>query len=218
MPQARSEAWRAFQRAPHVLDRDELTSLAYTGLAMAASMWGPYCERRGFSPQAYQYFAAYALRRMRGAILDYQRSVDYVSRSVRSRAKAITEAGYDVGASVDEVAAETSLTPAQIRDTVAAVSRRPVSMDAEPVDVAEVTDVEGQAQVHLMLEAAVAALRKLPEEVQIVIALHYHQSAELEEIAAVLNRSKDEIAAFHIEGCFAVRDAMAQAISEAGSS
>lgn len=59
MPQARSEAWKVYQSAPHALEVDELTSLAYTGLMMAAARWPAYCASRGYDPEAYQFFAAY---------------------------------------------------------------------------------------------------------------------------------------------------------------
>src|SRR5215475_14838255 len=83
IPQARSEAWRAFQKAPHALDREELESIALAGLVQAASMWPDYCDRNGYDPARAVdgYFHAYALRRMRGAILDYLRSVDWVTRN-----------------------------------------------------------------------------------------------------------------------------------------
>jgi RNA polymerase sigma factor FliA len=214
LPQARTEAWKAFQRAPQQLDREELVSLAYTGLAMAAAMWPDYCARNGYDPHAYNFFAAYALRRMRGAILDYQRQADWVSRSVRTRAKAIREAGYDLGVSEADTAAATGLSTAQIRDTVAAVARRPVSFDAEPADAPEDEDVESQAQVRIMLAAAVTAIRRLPEEIQIVLALRYHRDASPGEIAPLLNRTPAEVDALCTRGITVVREAMAGAIAE----
>ena len=48
--QAKSEAWKVYSAAPHALDLDDLTSLAYTGLMMAAVRWPLYCAERGFSP------------------------------------------------------------------------------------------------------------------------------------------------------------------------
>jgi len=214
MPQARSEAWRIFASAPTQLDRDELVALGYAGLAMAASAWPGYCERNGFDPQAYQYFAAYARRRMKGAMLDAMRTSDWVSRSVRNRAKLLRAADPADVKTEAQLEKETGLTAAQIRETVAGVARRPVSMDAEPVDVAEDDDVEGQVLVRAILSAAVAALEELPEEVQIVIALRYHQGKDLRQIADMLNRTPDEVSAMHVSGVVTVREAMAAAASE----
>ena len=43
LPQARAEAYKVWQRAPHVLELDELHSLALSGLAAAAARWETYC-------------------------------------------------------------------------------------------------------------------------------------------------------------------------------
>jgi RNA polymerase sigma factor FliA len=211
MVQARSEAWKIFQNAPTQLDRDELTSLAYSGLAMAAAKWPDYCARNEFDPAAYHYFAAYALRRIRGAILDALRAQDWVSRSVRGRAKAIRAADPSDSKTEAQLSAETGLTIAQIRATIAGVARRPVSMDAEPVDVAEDDDVEGQVLVRAIIEAAMSAMETLGEETQIVLALRYHQQLELKEIAGLLDRTEQEVSVMHVDGILAVRDAMAAA-------
>ena len=40
LPQARSEAWKVFSAAPHALDLDDLTSLAYTGLIDGSGKMG----------------------------------------------------------------------------------------------------------------------------------------------------------------------------------
>jgi RNA polymerase sigma factor FliA len=214
MPQARSEAWRRYQAAPQQLDLDELVSLASTGLAMAGARWERYCSENDYDPGATQYFAAYALRRMRGAMLDYMRSADWVTRSVRSRAKALRQAGQDLGASAEELGTRTGLSAQQISDTLAAVARRPVSMDAEPVDIADSDDVEGQAVVNSVLVAAVGALRKQPLDVQAVLALRYHQGKELREIAVLIGRTEAETAELHTTGILAVHAAMVAAVAE----
>jgi RNA polymerase sigma factor FliA len=214
MPQARSEAWRRYQAAPQQLDLDELVSLASAGLAMAGARWETYCAEHGYSPDAHQFFAAYALRRMRGSMLDYMRSADWVTRSVRSRAKALRQAGQDLGATGPELEARTGLSAQQISDTLAAVARRPVSMDAEPVDIADSDDVEGQVVVNSVMAAAAAALRRQPFDVQVVIALRYHQGKELREIAGQLGRTEAETADLHTAGILAMHEAMVGAAAD----
>jgi RNA polymerase sigma factor (sigma-70 family) len=220
-PQARSEAWRWHQTAPQQLNREELESLACYGLAMAGARWELYCEQRGFSPgcglkrctdpmvcAASRYFAAYALRRMRGAMLDHMRSADWVTRSVRQRAKALREAGQDTGASVAELEQRTGLSASQQDETLAAVARRPVSMDADPVEVADSEDVESRAVVSSVLDALTAALRSQPFRVQAILALHYYQGEDLKTVAARLHLPEDEVSALHQDGILLVHRAM----------
>lgn len=214
MPQARSEAWKIFQSAPQQLDREELQSLAYLGLVMAAERWERYCAEHGYSPDATEYFAAYALRRLRGAMLDAMRSQDWVTRSVRSRAKAIRAAGQDLGATEEQISETTGLTTQQIRDTLAGVARRPVSVDAEPLEVAEPGSVEGQQVVHSVLSAVVEEMHRQSPECQAVIALRYHQGLDFREIASVLELPPDTVSELHNQGVLAIHDAMLRVVGE----
>lgn len=214
LPQARSEAWKIFASAPTQLDKDELVSLAYTGLAMAAAKWPDYCARNSFNEQAYHYFAAYALRRIRGSMLDAMRSADWVSRSVRSRAKALRAADPSDNKTEKQLSEDTGLTVRQIRDTITGVARRPVSMQAEPVDVPEDESVEGQVLVHAILGAAVDLIETFTEEEQIILALRYFRGMELKDIAGELNRTEPEVQAIHVKCIVAVREVMAGAAIE----
>jgi len=226
IPQARSEAWKIFNTAPHALELDELVSLAYQGLAQAAQRWPEYCERRGFSAGCGQrvcedkttcgtrYFAAYALRRIRGSMLDAMRSGDWVTRSVRGNAKQLREAGQDLGISEAELADKTGMSVQKVRDTIAAMARKPVSMDAEPVDVSEDDDVEGQAVVNSITSAATAAIQALPAQTQMVVALHFYGEMEFREIAELLKIRESRVSELYRDGVQAVHEAMINAARE----
>lgn len=223
--QARSEAWKVFSSAPHALDLDELTSLAYTGLTMAAVRWPVYCAERGFDPGCGQvpcadpsscgtrFFAAYCLRRIRGAMLDAMRSQDYVTRSVRSRARQLREAGHDLGRSEAELAAATGLSRRQIRDTLSGVAARPVSFDAEVHDVPEFGGTESRVVVASILDAVAGALDGLDAETQVVIALRFHQGLDFAEIASKLGTDKDRVEHLHNAGVRAVHGVMLRAVT-----
>lgn len=213
MPQAKSEAWKVFQAAPHALDLDELTSLAYTGLMMAAVRWPSYCRERSFDPGATNYFAAYSLRRIRGAMLDAMRSADWVTRSMRSRAKLLREAGQDLGRTEEELSAATGLSVQQIRDTAAGVSARPVSFDAGTHDVADPGDVGEQVAVASILEAVVAVMDSLGAQAQAALALRYHQGREFGEIAAALGITEQKVIEMHNAAVTAIHAVMMKAVT-----
>jgi RNA polymerase sigma factor for flagellar operon FliA len=212
MPQARAEAYKVWQRAPHALELDELHAIALTGLAQAAARWERTCAEKGRDPEAWEYFPAFCLARMRGAMLDSLRSQDWVTRSDRTRAKAIRDAGQDRGASAAELAAATGMTVAEVRSTMAAVSARPVSMDAEPHDVADEADVESQAVVSEVLEAASAATRTLPPEVQVLLALRYYAGRTVAAAGAALGMEPGEAARAHTAAILQIHDAMLRAV------
>jgi len=230
LPQAKSEAWKVFSAAPHALDLDDLTSLAYTGLMMAAQRWPAYCRERDFSPGCGQdpcggpetcgnrYFAAYSLRRIRGAMLDAMRSADWVTRSMRARARALRDAGQDLGKTEEELAQATSLTRKQIRDTQAGVAARPVSFDSlqadgAPHDVPDPGDTESQAVVSGILAEVLRAMDGLDAETQVILAMRYHRGLEFARIAELLGTDEQRVVELHNAGVLAVHAVMLRSVT-----
>lgn len=212
-PQARAEAWKVYQRAPHALELDELEAIALLGLAQASSKFIQYNESHGWPPDDYRYFAVYCLRRMRGAMLDAMRSQDWVTRSARTRAKLLRASGQDLGLNEQQLAEATGMSVDEVRDTIAAVAARPVSMDAEPHDVPDPGDVEGQAVVSSVLEAAHAALLSQPPEARVLCALRFYHNLSVAEAAAVIGFGKEEDAARLLtDAVLAVHQAMMRAV------
>jgi RNA polymerase sigma factor for flagellar operon FliA len=213
VPSARSEAYRVWQKAPHALEMDELEALALSGLAAAAARWPFYCAEHGHDPSRFEYFYAYALRRMRGAMLDHLRSQDWVTRSARTKAKALREAGADRGLSDAELAAATGMSLGEVRATNAAVSARPVSIDAEPYDVAGQDDVEGSAVVGEVLAAVSGVLACLGNRERVVLVLRYYQGMTVPELAPYVGVSVDEAARLHQGAVLAVHKAMMRVVA-----
>lgn len=212
-PQARSEAWKSFQRAPHVLELSELESLALFGLAQASGRWLAYCAERGHDPWAFEFFAAFCLRRMRGAMLDAMRAQDWVTRSERTRAKQIREAGQTAPMTEEELANITGLTVQEVRETMAATSARPVSMDAEPYDFADETDVESSALVSSALSAVHETISGLPQELQELLVLRYYYGKSVAECSAITGIPASDISGVHAKAVTAVHSALVAAVS-----
>lgn len=208
LPQARSEAWGVFHTAPHALELDELISLAYKGLWEAARRWPAYCEQKGHDPAAYHYFSAYCLRRIRGSMLDAMRSMDWLTRSMRTRMKALRDAGADLGKTDAELAEATGLTLGQVRETLAAQARRPASFDAEPAEIAEPAGVEESAVVSSILAAVAGAIDTLSEEARTVLALRYYAGWDISECAEALMTDEATVTRLHAEAVEAVHQAM----------
>jgi RNA polymerase sigma factor for flagellar operon FliA len=197
VPSARAEAYRVWQRAPHALEMDELEAIALSGLAAAAARWPVYCASRGFSPTAFEFFRAYVTRRMRGAMLDHLRSQDWVTRSARTKVKALRAAGQDRGLSEAELAQVTGMGIGEVRGALAAVAARPVSMDAEPHDVAAEDDVEGQATVSQVLGVMSGVINRLGHHVRVILVLHYYQGMTLADLAPYAGVTPDEASRLH---------------------
>jgi RNA polymerase sigma factor for flagellar operon FliA len=213
VPTARAEAYRVWQRAPHALEMDELESLALSGLAAAAARWPVYCRDKGYSPTAWEFFRAYCLRRMRGSMLDYLRAQDWVTRSARTKAKALRDAGQDRGLSDAELAQATGMDISEVRETIAAVAARPVSMDAEPHDVAGEDDVEGQAVVSEVLRALSGVIARFSDPVRVILALRYYHGIAVADLAPYVGVTPEEAARLHQDAILEIHEAMVKAVA-----
>lgn len=212
---ARSIAFRVYKEATHALELDDLTSVAFQGLTEAAARWPSYCEEKGFDPTATNYFVAFSHHRIRGAIYDYLRAKDWAPRSLRERSKKIREAGQADGLSPEELAERTGLSVKEVKETLSAMSRSPISLDSltarEPhragssddeiqLEVMDLySNVEATASVSSLLESFVAEILKMPKECQVIIALHYYKGVELKRIASLLDLTEARTSQLHVE-------------------
>jgi RNA polymerase sigma factor for flagellar operon FliA len=213
MPQVRAEAWKFYQKAPHALELDELTGLGLLGMTQAVAAWPRYCHKNGFDPEATQYLIAYILRRVRGAMLDAMRGQDHMTRSARTRAKVLREAGQDLGLGDAELAERSGLTIAEVRETMAAAAARPVSLDAEPYDVPAPDGTESSVVVSSILDAASAVLRGFPPQAQAAVVLRYYYGLAPAEAAAVLGEEEAEALSWLNEAVAAMHSAMVKAVT-----
>jgi DNA-directed RNA polymerase specialized sigma subunit len=214
---ARTLAWRHSKAAPWVLDPDMALSLAYEALVVSATRWEAYCQARNFDPgpEGQRYFAAYVSRRVNGAILDYHRSNDHVTRVVRSRGRLLRDADPDGTMPDAELAAAAGLDIGQVRHARAELARRPVPLVVDEVhDVPDLADVEGEAGLRDLLASAVGTMKSLPVLEQVVLALVHHQERSLEDVAEGLGLPLDEVTAAYESGVLAVHAALARASRE----
>lgn len=203
------QVWRS---APHALELDELTGIAYLGLVSAANRWAPYCRERGFDPAALQFFKPFVVRRVHGSLMDHIRSSDWATRSLRTRAKALQEAGQDKGLSEKELAARSGMTIKEVRATIRGMAQRPVSLEAEELDPVSGGGVESDAFTADVLGTVVGAIRDLEPEQQVVLTLHYYQGLQLQEVAREMGISESRASQLHARAVLAVHAEMVTAV------
>ena len=111
---------------PKSVERDDLVSSAIIGLFDALEKYDPSKGTK---------FETYAIWRIRGAILDELRSLDWASRSIRRKARGVEEASRDLGqrlgraATEDEVAQELNLSPTELSRLLDEVFNNPIYRD-----------------------------------------------------------------------------------------
>lgn len=213
MPLAQSLARKQWRTAPHALELDELIGIANLGLVSAARRWEAYCREQGHDPMALQFFKPFVVQRVSGALIDAIRSRDWATRGLRSRAKALQEAGQDKGLTEKELAEKTGMSIKDVRGTLKDLTqRRPVSLEAEELDPVSGAGVESDAFTADVLSTVVAFIRDLDPEQQVVLTLHYFRGLQLQEVARAMGISESRASQLHARAVLAVHEKMVIAV------
>lgn len=211
---AQSIAQQVWRTAPHALDLDEMRSIAHLGLTQAAERWYEYCAENGYDPAALQYFKPFVVRRVRGALIDAIRAADWATRLLRTRSRALQEAGQFMGATDAELSERTGMSIAEVRATIRGMAQRPVSLEVEEFDPSSDTDVESAAFAGAILARVVEVIRTLPHDEQVVIALHYYRGLQLHQVAQAMSISEARASQLHADAVLAIHQAMMTAARE----
>jgi RNA polymerase sigma factor, FliA/WhiG family len=171
-------------------------------------------------------FETYASIRIRGAMIDGLRVMDWVPHSARQKVKrvqdgfAVLESELGRAATVDEVAdflkvdvkeIETVLAQAQILNLISFdesttdqdgdISGTPLNLLRDPNAQEAFNEVEKEEEKQMLAQA----VEKLPEKEKLVIALYYQEDLTLKEIAAVLKLSESRISQLHSQAILRLR-------------
>lgn len=213
---AQSLAKQKWRTAPHALDLEDMRAIAYYGLVMVAARWRDYCKENNFDPNALEFMKPFVVRRVNGALLDAIRSDDWATRSLRSRARQLQEAGLGQqrGLTYDELSNRTGLTVAEVRATQRGIAQRPTSLEAEEIDPTTDSDVESNAFAGALLTVVVDTIRSLDADQQAVVALHYHRGLQLRQVAHAMGITESRASQLHAKAVLAIHEAMKTAAEQ----
>lgn len=170
-------------------------------------------------------FETYASLRIRGAILDQIRKMDWIPRTVRQRQRKMDEAIKQIemrtgkNATDEELAKELGLTEdelcnwqSQMKVTnVVSLNEfeengpEPVMDTSNKSHFAQPEDVVEEAELK---ETLVAALDLLTEKERKVIELYYYEEMTLKEISKILEVSESRVSQLHTKGLLKMRKRM----------
>jgi RNA polymerase sigma factor FliA len=219
-------AQRIAVNLPSSVDRNDLVSSGIFGLIKAVETFEP---ERGFK------FETYAGHKIRGAILDDLRAMDWVPRSVRQKAREIqrvyakleNELGrmpYD-----DEVCKELNVSMKEFEDILSEVTPATIvsleeampdgEADSKEIRIIDTIEDPGSGnplkelgfnEVKNILKEAIAAL---PEKEKLVIALYHYEELTLKEIGVVLDISESRVSQIHSKVILKLRSKLLQKIN-----
>jgi RNA polymerase sigma factor for flagellar operon FliA len=193
-PLVKYVAGRLRTRMPDSVDPDDLVSDGVLGLMDAIERFEP---ARGLS------FQTFAVPRIRGAIIDGMRSMDFVPRSVRDklriiqRAQVILEERLGRVAEDEEVAREVGIPVQQLRDLVRQANSNHANLD--DFDLAD--ELSSAADHHVEQGDVNASLMRVVDQLgerdQVIIALYYFEGLTLAEIGQVLGVTESRVSQVH---------------------
>lgn len=215
LPLVRQVVGRLAMSLPAHVDQDDLYSSGLVGLLNAV---------RNFDPQGGSTFESYARVRIRGAIFDELRRLDWVPRSVHDKARKVQavmqELEQKLGEppSAEQMAKALKLSVSEYHELLDEI--RPatfVCLDASPLNDDEeenrhdrIADESQPDPLDCTARREFAALiakriTQLPEMQRKVLALYYFEDLRLREIAEAFGVTESRICQIHSQAILAIR-------------
>lgn len=211
LPIVRRIAMRAARRVPRHIAVADLVSCGWLGLMEAFHRAAP-----GMNAEEFEAYASY---RIRGAMLDYLRSLDPSSKHMRRASRELAQTISKLGRSLsrapsdEEIASSLGLNDAAYQDHLVRLSAAGMTrlelfdFDHEQVD-AEVEPADEALSHRQLADVLAEAVTKLPLRLQQVLALYYQEECTLREIGGVLGLSESMVSRLHTEAVHRLRAAI----------
>jgi RNA polymerase sigma factor for flagellar operon FliA len=202
---------------PQHVEQADLVSYGIIGLIDAIDRFDPAREVK---------FETYAIPRIRGAIIDELRAIDWVPRSVRAKARALEQAYAALEASLgrapsdDELARELGIAEADLQAILQQVSFAGVAaLDevffprgdrGDRVTLGDTLADTGTSPIALIedkesREALARAVATLGERERMVLTLYYYEGMTLAEIGQVLGVTESRVCQIHAKAILQLR-------------
>src|SRR3954466_15523218 len=227
-PLVKYVAGRVAVGLPQNVEQSDLVSYGIFGLIDAIDKFDP---GRGYK------FETYAISRIKGAILDELRSIDWVPRSVRAKARSIERAYSKLENELrrspedKEVAGELGMTEQELATVLGQISFVGVvaldellSAGSERGSGATVGDTiagGGHDPVEAfeseeMRQVLADAINRMPDRERLVLTLYYYEGLTLAEIGHVLGVTESRVCQIHTKAIFQLRSRLSEPLPERG--
>ena len=175
-------------------------------------------------------FETYAIARIKGAIIDELRSIDWVPRSVRAKARSVEKAYATLEASLlrtptdAEVAAEMGISENDLQTIFSQISFVGlVALDemlsggerGESTTLGDTIPDKGEGpvaafEVEEMKQILASAINRLGDREKMVLTLYYYEGLTLNEIGQVLGVTESRVCQIHTKSILQLRSRMAE--------
>ncbi len=202
---------------PHNVEFDDLVGFGVFGLLDAIEK---------FDPEKNVKFKTYAVTRIRGAIFDELRSIDWVPRSVRQKTKELEdtigalEAQLGRTATDQEIAQALGMTEEDFLKTMMRISGTSILSlndvwfsgdENDKVSIGESIESPSSLNPDIIVEKdeirriIVDAINELPDKEKKVLVLYYYEDLTLKEIGQVLEVTESRVSQLHTKAILRLR-------------
>lgn len=221
-PLVKFVAGRVAAGLPQNIEQADLVSYGIFGLIDAIDKFDP---ERGFK------FETYAISRIKGAIIDELRSIDWVPRSIRSKARAIERAYSKLENELmrtpgdGEVAEELDMTEPELAQTLSQISfvglvalDELLTVGGERTGSATLGDTVADRahdpvaafEVDEMKHVLADAINRMPDRERLVLTLYYYEALTLAEIGDVLGVTESRVCQIHTKAILQLRSRLVE--------
>ena len=227
-PLVKYVAGRVAVGLPHTIEQSDLVSYGMFGLIDAIDK---------FDTDRQIKFETYAITRIKGAIIDELRSIDWVPRSVRAKARSVERAyakleGILLRTPTDEeVATELGISDAELQQIFTQISFVGiVALDEvvsgggsgernESTTLGDTLPDKGTGpvmayEVEEMKQILAGAINRLADREKVVLSLYYYEGLTLAEIGQVLGVTESRVCQIHTKAVLQLRGRMLMAERE----
>jgi RNA polymerase sigma factor for flagellar operon FliA len=217
-PLVKFVAGRVSAGLPQSIEQSDLVSYGMFGLIDAIEK---------FDTERNIKFETYAITRIKGAIIDELRSIDWVPRSVRAKARAVEQAYASLEASLGrapsdaEVASELQMSEGDLQSIFGQISYIGiVALDevisgggsdrGESVTLGDSLADRGDGpmaafEVEEMKQILAGAINRLGDREKIVLSLYYYENLTLAQIGQVLGVTESRVCQIHTKAVMQLR-------------
>jgi RNA polymerase sigma factor FliA len=217
MPLVKYVAGKVSVGMPGSVEFDDLVGFGQFGLLDAINKYDPEKNVK---------FKTYAVTRIRGAIFDELRQLDWVPRSIRQRSReiedSIVELESKLGRTVSdsEIAGNLGLSEAEYQREIMKVSGTSILSlndvwysgdESDHISIGDSIESpvsmnpDVQVEREEIRKVIIQAINELPEKEKMVIVLYYHEDLTFKEIGQVLDVSESRISQLHTKANLRLR-------------
>jgi RNA polymerase sigma factor for flagellar operon FliA len=220
LPQARIVARRIHERLPESVNLDDLISAGTIGLIAAVDR---------FDPSRNVKLETYAEYKIRGAILDSLRNLDWAPRPQRRRSKQVDKAILEMEQRLhrapfeDEIARQLELSLEEYHKwlvDIRGVNLGSLEVSDDGRNLLNYLSDDQESWPSRLLERSeeqgllAAAVAKMPRAERIVISLYFHEELTLREIAKVVNLGESRVSQLKSQAILRLRSNLEQHVRQ----